>query len=396
MMMRMKMRMVVPLLSLCLAVLCAAGWNVAGAQEPEGEKKTVTAVSVPEPDKVVIEADISMIEGQPVLLTDPVRVLVDIKNADLGAEVAGEIQGKGLVSRVEVKHISYTKPPVVRVTAFTKEDVSYNLESGRKKLVLTLKSKERAAKEPEEVAVEGTMPYDETKKELERLLSGAAPQPFEAPTTAVAASPAPPPQMPETESGTKFPPMLPEMPPPNPDGSASVAGEVLYRVPDKGIQIMIMTNGAVHDYLDFNVMHPPKLIVDLWGVKAGTPKETYPVHTAGVKRVRVGQHADKTRVVIDFKSELPLYNVQKTASGVVVSIYENRYKPGGINFQEYTTGQSDTLRSIAEDFYQNPDNWPRIVSANRDKFTKKELENISKHKGNVVLGENLVLRMPLR
>lgn len=353
-----------------------------GARSGGGTR--VTGVSVPEANQVQINGS-GLIDGTPFVISDPLRIVVDVKDVFAGQNLPSNVAGAGVIKDVEVKSLPDLNPPVVRVVVSVSQDVTYELKNRGMSLLLVLEPK--ANGEP----VEGTredankLPYDETKKELERLLSGAPPPPM-SPLPYSGGS-----GMPAQESS-----LLAHLPPPNFDGSATVVGDVFYRTTDDGLQILIVTNGAPARFSDYEERNPARLVVDFQGLTKGTSQWTYPVNYRGVSQVRIGQHPGMTRVVIDFRGKLPAYSVKKTASGVAVTIIKGAYMPGGVESQSYTTTSQESLRSVAQRVYNNPDAWTTILSANRDAFTRREIDEIRNSNGNSLVGSGLTLRVPTR
>ncbi|MEZ4527167.1 MAG: AMIN domain-containing protein [Desulfobacterales bacterium] len=66
-------------------------------------------------------------------------------------------------------------------------------------------------------------------------------------------------------------------------------------------RIEIVTDGPVRDYAFFHLKSPPKLVVDLPGKWKHRGDALFKVRDSRVSRVRVGQHPDFIRVVLDLK-----------------------------------------------------------------------------------------------
>jgi type IV pilus assembly protein PilQ len=362
---------------------------------PAATGATVSGVTVLEDNRIEISGN-AFLEGYPYRLEGPLRIVVDINYANLGGDVPREQSGSGAISRVEAKILHEVDIPMVRVIAYVDQDVTYKMDEKINKLILMLEPSEAAGLMPVEEEVT-PMPFDETKEELERLLAGAPPRYIttEMPYKEQAAGSG---GLGEYAHATgSLRPLLGDMPPPKMDGSASEVHDVFYRISDEGIQIMILTNGPVTDFLDFDLPSPPKIVVDFWGMSAGTSKRVFPIAWAGVRQVRLGVHHDKIRAVVDLRGGLPAYDVKKTGSGVVVTILKKeKYTPGGVSVKRYTTGPGDSLRTIAQREYGNANNWPRLISANRNIFTRTELETIRKNNGHGEIGQGLTIRVPVR
>jgi type IV pilus assembly protein PilQ len=82
---------------------------------------------------------------------------------------------------------------------------------------------------------------------------------------------------------------------------------------------LLATNGSVGRFEHFTLGNPPRLVVDLFGLKPDFKQRTFAA-TAGMKMVRVGAYADKVRFVFDAAgSALPEHMVEKQDDGLVVS-----------------------------------------------------------------------------
>ena len=83
--------------------------------------------------------------------------------------------------------------------------------------------------------------------------------------------------------------------------------------------LSLRTDGEPLRYEVKEVPNPPRLVVDLYGVKTALRKDTA-IRDANLKRARIGRHADKTRVVFDTRKGIPEYNVAVSEDGVTLAI----------------------------------------------------------------------------
>ncbi len=85
-----------------------------------------------------------------------------------------------------------------------------------------------------------------------------------------------------------------------------------------GTLVQIKTDGEVERYEIQEVDDPPRLVIDLLGVKAKHHVRKN-FDAAAVARARVGKHHRKTRVVLDGRAaELPHYDVASTDEGLTI------------------------------------------------------------------------------
>ncbi len=367
---------------------------------------SISEVSVPSADKVDIRGN-AMMDAEVVLLSENPPVLaVEIEDATLAEEAATTVSGKGAISSVTAKQIGGMDVPVVRVTVSLNRDMTYRLVDKPNGVTLNIEPKEQGAGGAE------PLPYDEARSEVERQISGR-------PAAAIERSGRAPSAYSSMPSGTRpKAPFLAELPPSASDGAATVIGDVYFRsMKGNDVQVMIYTNGPVKNYVDFNLMSPPRIVVDLYGVDDEASKENYYFKWGRIKKVRVGQHMEKTRVVIDLKGKLPAYQVESTYTGIVVTLFDydfyrevkgskgeclpdypcdRSYETTLPNFSDYETGKGESFRSIAEKEYGNPQKWLTIFTANREAFTRKEREAIKESNGALELGDGLDIKIPIR
>ena len=84
-------------------------------------------------------------------------------------------------------------------------------------------------------------------------------------------------------------------------------------------QAILEANGKVGKFQYFALGNPPRLVVDLYGLKPGFKARSFPA-TSGFKGVRVGTYNDKTRLVFDASENmLPEHTVEGRSTDIIVS-----------------------------------------------------------------------------
>ena len=364
--------------------LLLVGLAFAGPTRSAGADVVVTSVTVPDANQVLIKANATFTAKS--ATPDTFTVTVDIKSAVVGAEVRRVLAGQGLILNVEVKELTQVNPPSVQVVITLNQEAVVELaaDDGGALIKLTPKAGGAVATASQGEVI---LPYAEARAEVERLMTGAPPPPVE---------PLPPEYQPIEQQQIGLPPILTSMPPAGPDGAATVVGDIYYRALPNGVQIMIMTNGAVGKFNDYDTQNPARLYVELPGLNSVTPQKVYDLHWGGVSSITVSKKNDKVVVGIGFVGGLQAYDLKRTASGVVVTVYKAKYTPGGMSSQPYVTQQGDSLRSVSEKIYGTPDGWQRILAANRSAFTPRERVAIEQSKGTIEMGANVTLIVPTR
>jgi type IV pilus assembly protein PilQ len=93
---------------------------------------------------------------------------------------------------------------------------------------------------------------------------------------------------------------------------------------DEELKVYIIGDGNLANYNVFPLTDPARLVLDLMGVGSDVPKTTVPPSDALVKKIRLGTHSDKVRVVFDLVPAAGLpYQVLSAGDRLVVS-----FKPG--------------------------------------------------------------------
>lgn len=87
----------------------------------------------------------------------------------------------------------------------------------------------------------------------------------------------------------------------------------------KNTEVTITADGLIRDYNAFTLESPPRLVIDLWNLKKLFPKKVVYARRSHLKRIRIGIHSKKTRVVLDFSGpRLPPYRIDRFQKKLVV------------------------------------------------------------------------------
>ena len=92
---------------------------------------------------------------------------------------------------------------------------------------------------------------------------------------------------------------------------------------DSGTVVALVADGMLQGVESFTLEAPSRLVVDLPDLHSDVRSGAMPVGTAHVARVRVGQHADKVRVVIDAGPRRDAFaerQLQPTPNGLLVAL----------------------------------------------------------------------------
>jgi hypothetical protein len=131
----------------------------------------------------------------------------------------------------------------------------------------------------------------------------------------------------ETTQPLEEEPMAPAQP--LTEEPVALAGKILeiqQTVSGEDLDVYIIGNGRFDNYNTFVLPDPPRLVLDLFGVRSTKVKDALILDGPWVRRIRVGLHSNKVRVVFDLihtlKAKVP-YHITLEEDRLVVS-----FKPG--------------------------------------------------------------------
>ena len=105
---------------------------------------------------------------------------------------------------------------------------------------------------------------------------------------------------------------------PDPVVTGGTLKDVVARERDGGGIVQLLTDGEVTRYEVEEVVDPPRLVIDLYGVSVTGHGERTFAATA-LKGARIGKHADKTRIVLETRDGvMPRYDVASTNEGIAI------------------------------------------------------------------------------
>ncbi|UCD71849.1 MAG: AMIN domain-containing protein, partial [Syntrophobacterales bacterium] len=89
---------------------------------------------------------------------------------------------------------------------------------------------------------------------------------------------------------------------------------------ERAVHITLIADGKIGDYNSFKLEKPPRLVIDIWNVKKGYPKNLIQVDHPLLKRVRMGKHPKKTRFVFDSAHpQVPPFRIHRAENRLIVS-----------------------------------------------------------------------------
>jgi len=213
------------------------------------------------------------------LLSDPLRIAIDVPNIDLK-----QIKSPLRIENGTIGNVLTTQyDDKGRIEISLLQMTNYNISNEEKDLIIDVEK----VKKVEEA--KGVKKEEESLKETK----------VEAPVTE-----------PKKEES------LPTLPPLN---KAKKVVNVLFEEKKDFIIFNILADGKIENFNAFNLDSPPRLVLDIWGVD--TRKTSFKVKNPLIKGVRIGHYQDKLRLVFDSqKNQLPPYQVNRIDDKLMVSL----------------------------------------------------------------------------
>jgi len=263
---------------LLFAMSCAAKKTTVQTPPPETQAKMAKAsviqkITFAEEEnytRIHIEGSETMAPPFYKLLTDPLRIAIDVPNIDLR-----QIKGPIKVENGTIGEILTTQyDDKGRVEIGLTQVANYNISKEDKNLIIDIEKVKKAAEVKE--AKRG----EEVVKEKEEK-----------------------------------PPAAKEL---------SKAKEIVnFSIESKKdfIVFHIIGDGKIENYNAFKLDAPARLVLDIWGVDTRYPQKSIKPKNPLIKLVRIGQHPDKLRLVFDsLKAQLAPYQINPIENKLIVSI----------------------------------------------------------------------------
>jgi type IV pilus assembly protein PilQ len=249
-----------------------------GAKAPESGKLQGTQVllnkietrDVEGKTEIVIEGTEPILQYTSFQLTEPLRLVVDISEAD--------------ISKFTTK-IDVNSGAVIDITPSQKETIA------RLEIALSQAVDARVYQSDGKLMVELAKP-----PVVE--VANAAPE---------AAEPVPQPEAAEKEQALQ----------PEPKSPATVVSAIQASAGKEGARVTILGNGSMSPKVF--MLKDNRLVVDIPGTKNRVRPSVVPVRKGGLARVRVAQHADKVRVVLDLTKPLG-YTVTPEGNTLIIAM----------------------------------------------------------------------------
>ena len=231
-------------------------------------------------------------------VADPLRLVLDLPNTLNEINPKPLTVGNDVISTIKTAEIIHEPQPLTRVEIGLNQNASYQITRQGKEIWVSFGIAESATK-VKPLQTEPTVKSKAKKYYTEKEIVTPKSPPKEA-------------MLPSTPLGKSSLP------------AASKVLSIQQLKMDKEFRYYIVANGSLADYVSFHLTNPPRLVVDLMGVKSTEIEGALSFRGPWVKKVRVGRYTTKVRLVFDLIPEKGLpYEIISGKDRLVVS-----FRPG--------------------------------------------------------------------
>lgn len=289
-----------------------------GDETQETQADMITEIQVKNGAEITIQGTRKM-DCAVFVIPDPIRIMINVTGVIPAPEIPRTMTiNEGLIKTMRVSEFSGGPQLLTRIEALLESDAEYKIDKSGKTITVSL--------EPKKTESEKTIPvelYSKAQKATTELIETGEVTP-EIQYQVVVPKTAPPPGI-SVSQGSVQAIARPESEAMKPKveytATATKVLDIKHRTVENQIQFLIQTDGTVGSFEEFTMRKPNRLVIDLVGIKGRVPRDSYPVNKAGIKRIRLGQHPDRTRVVFDISSKsMPQYYVMRTKGGLMVAV----------------------------------------------------------------------------
>jgi type IV pilus assembly protein PilQ len=237
-------------------------------------------------------------------LIDPLRLVVDLFGTVADGVPSPMAVEDEIIGKVETIEFVHESQPTTRVEIGLNRDTAFLIDQAQDEIWVTFFTDPQLIGTTEAQGEPIVHPeVDESLPETKTEQAAETPQPLEeepmAPAQPIAEQPVAP------------------------------AGKILdiqQTVSGEDLDVYIIGNGRFDNYNTFVLHDPPRLVLDLFGIRSTEVKDALILDGPWVRRIRVGLHSNNVRVVFDLihalKAEVP-YQITLEEDRLVVS-----FKPG--------------------------------------------------------------------
>ncbi len=246
---------------------------------------------------------------------DPLRLVLDLPNTVKEKVPSPLAVENEIIGKIETMTLVHESQPLTRIEIGLNRDTAYLIDQGQEEIWVKFYADPRLT---EAAAAQGE-PVVHPEVE-EHPPAAEAAQAVDAPQHAVeepivASQPAAEELTVASQPAVEEPVVTSQPAAEKPFSQASRILDIQPVTSGEGLEVYITGNGKLDNYHAFVLRNPPRLVLDLVGVRFSEVKDALRLIGPRVKQIRLGLHADKVRVVFDLKfipkSKVPYHIIEK-------------------------------------------------------------------------------------
>ncbi len=141
--------------------------------------------------------------------------------------------------------------------------------------------------------------------------------------------------------------------------------------------IEIIGNGPIGDYNAFKLEGPTRIVVDIRDVGNLFPSNEIPVNTPVISKVRIGQHPDKLRLVMDVQEGVePAFEVQRIDNKLVLRVGEGIKEEKTIEVAQAPPAEEEVPAEAVTEEAALPETAPEAVTKAPEEVTEELAEEV--------------------
>lgn len=357
--------------ALAVLVMCIFSFSLKAKKKRELNK--VNDVRVEQSDKgtkVIISTTIPPTYSVYRPLQPELRLWVDIADAEFSTEMPTLIEiNQGGVAEVKLSSITGDNTSIARVEIGLTSKVKHDAKIEDGKLVVMLEPSEEVSVSQGATVSDLYPTAKETGKVIVEEEGEEAGEELEEEAKPLEKEKVPLKKVPSSVKG-------------------KLAGKLLDIVVKESLEessIYFVMDGEPGDFNAFKLDNPPRLVIDLWKIRNFYPDTQILVNSQGIKGIRLGQHSDKLRLVLDAVNRVPNYRFDRQGVNLVITfselkeiISEPTPQVVGIKREEVSVAEEEFVpegaaKVLAVDFKYTPLSSLVIIKTDRPvRFEKKE------------------------
>ena len=256
------------------------------------------------------------------LREDPPRLIIELPDVTFDGLETPISLDDGVVNRVAFASFgdSEGSSAMMRISIGLEVEADYEIVPSGDELEVQVRSLSASARVPTAVSPVQPEPAPASMDDSVQQPAGLEAEPTPAPSVE---DPMPGQPHAKTEVQTEQKPS----PKNAPKASGHEQGARIVGLVAGGEEVHVLADGPLDRVDAFRLNNPERLVVDFWGAHNTVFPNKFSVDSGLIQLVRIGQHPDKVRVVMDLRGEVGSHVIETTDNGVRIALESSASEP---------------------------------------------------------------------